>query len=98
MAAQRDSPELLSCSEVQKFAGGTLETKNSEFEPFVMERMMSKWENTVDYNLSESGVHPMTYRELLELSGRSADDVLGVEVNYPQAHGTIELRETIAQL
>ena len=30
-----------------------------EFRPFVMERMMSKWENVVEYNLSESGVHPV---------------------------------------
>ena len=29
----------------------------TEFQPFVMERMMSKWENVVDYNLSESGAN-----------------------------------------
>lgn len=75
-----------------------METRHSEFEPFVMERMMSKWENTVDFNLSESGVHPMTYLELLELGGRSPEDLLGLEVNYPQANGTVELRETIAGL
>ena len=28
------------------------------FQPFDMERMMSKWENIIEYNLSESGVHP----------------------------------------
>ncbi len=39
----------------------------TEFQPFVMERMMSKWENVVDYNLSESGVHPMTLGELLSM-------------------------------
>ncbi len=27
---------------------------------FKMERMQSTWENVVDYNLSESGVHPLT--------------------------------------
>ena len=37
----------------------------SEFQPFVMERMMSKFEQQVDYNLSESGVHPVKLRELL---------------------------------
>ena len=37
-----------------------------EFQPFVMERMMSRFEQTVDYNLSESGVHPVTLGELLE--------------------------------
>ena len=30
------------------------------FQPFVMERMMSEWENAVEINLSESGVHPLT--------------------------------------
>ena len=35
----------------------------STFQPFAMERMMSKWEDVVDYNLSESGVHPVTARE-----------------------------------
>ena len=28
--------------------------------PFVMERMQSTWENQVEINLSESGVHPLT--------------------------------------
>ncbi|MCK7480634.1 MAG: hypothetical protein M0C28_27950 [Candidatus Moduliflexus flocculans] len=32
---------------------------------FKMERMQSTWENVVDYNLSESGVHPLTLKELL---------------------------------
>jgi len=32
---------------------------------FKMERMQSLWENAVDYNLSESGVHPLTLNELL---------------------------------
>ena len=30
------------------------------FEPFAMERWQSTWENRVQYNLSESGVHPLT--------------------------------------
>ena len=70
----------------------------SGFEPFVMERMMSKFENYVDYNLSESGVHPMTLGELLAMSGTSGDDLMDVEINYPQANGTVELRQTIAAL
>ena len=37
----------------------------SEFQPFEMERFMSKFEQEVDYNLSESGVHPMLLKELL---------------------------------
>ena len=67
------------------------------FQPFVMERMMSKWENIVEYNLSESGVHPVTVRELL---GDPAiiEELLDTELNYPQANGIVELREHIAAL
>ena len=68
------------------------------FEPFVMERMMSKWENVVDYNLSESGVHPMRLDELLAMNGQSAAELGDVLINYPQANGSIELRDTIAAL
>ena len=70
----------------------------SEFQPFVMERMMSKWENVVDVNLSESGVHPMTLTELVELGGQDLGSVGDVLINYPQANGTVELREAIAAL
>jgi aspartate/methionine/tyrosine aminotransferase len=70
----------------------------SQFQPFVMERMMSKWENVVDVNLSESGVHPMTLGELLELGGLDHTAVTDVLINYPQANGTVELRETIAAM
>ena len=68
------------------------------FQEFTMERWMSEWENTVDYNLSESGVHPMTLGELLAMGGRSCDELLELELNYPQTNGLHELRETIAAL
>jgi len=70
----------------------------NRFEPFALERMMSKWENEVDVNLSESGVHPMSVRQLLALSDRDVDELLDIEINYPQANGTKELRRTIAAL
>jgi hypothetical protein len=35
------------------------------FQPFQLERIMSEWENVVEYNLSESGAHPATLAELL---------------------------------
>ncbi|OQY21404.1 MAG: aminotransferase [Anaerolineaceae bacterium 4572_32.1] len=62
-----------------------------------MERMMSKWENVVDYNLSESGVHPVTLGELAD-DPAVIEELLRTELNYPQANGTIELRERIAAL
>ena len=36
------------------------------FEKFQLERQQSTWENKVDYNLSESGVHPGTFNTLFE--------------------------------
>ncbi len=70
----------------------------SEFQPFEMERMMSEWENVVEYNLSESGVHPMTVRELLDGDPGGVERLLDTELNYAQANGEIPLREAIAAL
>ncbi len=67
------------------------------FQPFLMERMMSKWENVVDYNLSESGVHPITIRELVD-DPAVIEALLSTELGYAQANGIIELRERIAAL
>jgi len=67
------------------------------FQPFIMERMMSKWENVVDYNLSESGVHPMSIRELVD-DPEFHQQLLDIELNYPQSNGTPELRARIAAL
>jgi len=67
------------------------------FQPFDMERMMSKWENVVEYNLSESGVYPVTVRELVD-DPAMVEELLATELNYPQANGIIELREHIAAL
>jgi len=67
------------------------------FQPFDMERMFSKWENVVEYNLSESGVHPMSMRELVE-DPAVIEELLTTGLNYPQANGIIELREHIAAL
>jgi aspartate/methionine/tyrosine aminotransferase len=63
---------------------------------FKMERMQSTWENVVDYNLSESGVHPLTLKELLTPAEHEA--LAGVEIGYTQTNGTIGLREGIARL
>ncbi len=68
-----------------------------KFQPFVMERMMSKWENQVDYNLSESGVHPATVRDLVP-DPDQVDRLLSTEFVYSQANGIPELRERIAAL
>ena len=70
----------------------------SQFHPFAIERMMGKWENVVDINLSESGVHPMTLSELLALNDSNVEALADVEINYPQANGLPELRRNIAAI
>ena len=67
------------------------------FQRFDMERMQSKWENVVDYNMSESGVSPTTVRGLVD-DPAVVEELLTAELNYPQANGIIELREHIAAL
>lgn len=68
-------------------------------EPFEMERWQSVWENRVRYNLSESGVHPMTVMELFEMADLEAAEVLLPQrLVYNQSNGTPELRQTIATL
>ena len=66
-------------------------------ELFEMERMQSTWENLVDYDMSESGVRPLTLRELVEM-GFDLDEFLDQPLGYSQSNGTIELRERIAAL
>ncbi len=70
----------------------------SDYQPFLMERFMSAYEQDVDYNLSESGVFPMTLRELLALGQSSFEELLDTEINYPHVNGIPKLREHIASL
>lgn len=65
-------------------------------EHFKMERMQSTWENEVEYNLSESGVHPLTLREFL--SPGEIREVQEIGLGYSQSNGTPELRAQIAGL
>lgn len=68
-----------------------------KFSPFRMERWQSTFENRVGINLSESGVHPMTVSELLELAG-AEDGVEGIRLGYGQSNGSDQLRDRIAAL
>ena len=67
-----------------------------QFQPFAMERYMSVYEMAVDYNLSESGVHPLKLQELLELGNMPMEELLQTEINYAHANGIPSLRENIA--
>jgi len=66
--------------------------------PFRMERWQSTWENRVQFNLSESGVHPMTPTELLELAGADSQALLHQRLVYNQSNGTEALRELVAAI
>lgn len=68
------------------------------FMPFAMERWMSKFEQEVDYNLSESGVHPVRLSELLARVPGLENRLREVGLNYPYVNGNPELRERIAAL
>jgi aspartate/methionine/tyrosine aminotransferase len=62
---------------------------------FELERWQSVWENKVAVNISESGVEPLTTRELLTDSAE-VDALLSVRLGYPQTNGTEEVRARIA--
>lgn len=74
----------------------------SSFVPFEMERWQSTWEHRVRFNLSESGVHPLSTRELLELGGSKGEELAGrlldIRQGYGQSNGSDALRARIADL
>jgi len=63
---------------------------------FKMERMQSQYEFMVDYNLSESGVHPLSFKELLPQE--QIEEILRTPLGYIQTNGTTELREKVCAL
>ena len=60
-----------------------------------MERMQCLYERVVDYEFSESGVHPLHLNELLE-GDEETKEFLQSPLGYPHADGTPELRARIA--
>jgi hypothetical protein len=68
-----------------------------KLEVFQMERMQSTWENIVEYDMSESGVQPLTLRELMAM-GFDLEKFLDVPLGYSQSNGTLALREELMQM
>ena len=68
-----------------------------KIEVFEMERMQSTWENLVAYDMSESGVRPLTLRELTAM-GFDLESFLDQPLGYSQSNGTVPLREAIAAI
>ena len=65
-------------------------------EPFAMERYQSLYWHLVEYDLSESGVLPMTIRDLLGPLA-DAEAFLASTLGYPLSEGSYETRTNIAQ-
>jgi aspartate/methionine/tyrosine aminotransferase len=61
---------------------------------FAMERWQSTYENTVEYNLSESGVHPATLEDI----GIDPQELSGIRLGYSQSNGTDRFRSLAASL
>jgi len=66
------------------------------FQPFELETYLSRYEQVVRYNYSESGVQPLSLGELLELAGQGIDSLADTSLNYPEVNGQRALRERIA--
>ena len=63
---------------------------------FELERIQSLFENTVDYNLTESGFHPYTLSELL--NQEQIETLIHVKVGYGQTNGSVQLRKNISDI
>lgn len=72
-----------------------------KIEEFALERWMSHWETRVQYDIAESGISPMSARDLLGMlpeAERAAElaALLDTRLGYSEARGTAALREAIA--
>lgn len=54
---------------------------------FQMERTQCLYENEVEYNLSESGVQPLTARELVD-NEAELSALLGLSLKYDESNGS----------
>lgn len=78
-------------------AYGQYKLPTMKLEQFAMERMQSTYENLVEFNLSESGVRPLSARELVE-DPAGLEGLLDQPLVYSQSNGTIDLRRAIASM
>lgn len=67
-----------------------------KIEIFDLERTQSLWENSVEYNLTETGIHPFTLDELLEKD--ELEKLISIRLGYGQTNGSVELRDSISAM
>lgn len=65
-------------------------------ETFELERVQSLWENHVEINLTESGIHPYTLEELL--TPEQLLEIGRVRLGYGQTNGAVPFRRAISRL
>ena len=65
------------------------------FIEFEMERFQSLYENEVDYNLSDSGLHPLAIKDLL--NKEEINHFLNMELGYGYTQGDPVLLNQVAQ-
>jgi len=68
-----------------------------KIEIFEMERMQSTYENIVDYDMSESGIKPVSVNDLVEM-GFDLEAALHMPLGYSQSNGTPELKELLTKI
>jgi len=73
-----------------------------KIEPFALERWMTTYETEVEYDIAESGIFPLTARDLLameppEEQARLLDGLLDLRLGYSEARGSLALRTLLAE-
>jgi aspartate/methionine/tyrosine aminotransferase len=69
----------------------------NDFVPFELEQIQAAWLNRIEIDLSESGVHPMTMRELVQ-DPVALQALVDSEITYAPVMGDPQLRANIAAL
>lgn len=65
-----------------------------QIKTFLLERNQSLYENIVDYNLGDSGAHPLSLKDIL--SAEEITTLLNLPLGYGNTKGSNKLREAIA--
>ncbi len=66
------------------------------FHAFKVEQFLSELEHGVRFNFSESGVHPLSLKELVDLAEIDMNEIMSTRLDYPQVNGKESLRRAIA--
>tara|TARA_B100001123_G_scaffold1069_1_gene1472 strand:+ start:120 stop:1247 length:1128 start_codon:yes stop_codon:yes gene_type:complete len=67
-----------------------------KFPSFDLERIQSIYENSVDINLTESGIEPLSLKELM--NSKELEELLNLPLGYGYTQGTPLLRQRISNL